>query len=238
MKLQLPASDQRQLIVGSTGSGKTVAALWQLSLRDFDTKPWIVIDFKKDVEIASIEGAQYLPLTSNIPDEPGIYIIQPAPHEADIIDDLLWNAWAQENVGIFIDELYMVNNSDPLRAVLTQGRSKNIPMIMLTQRPRWISRFAISEAEFLQVFRLGYLEDRKYIAGFLPDTLYNPKERLDPYHSVYYDVPNNTGAVLGPVPVKEIQPRFAARLKKLKERLDPPRIEIEAEKTGRQIYRL
>jgi hypothetical protein len=60
--------------------------------------------------------------------------------------------WAQENTGIYIDEGYMLGVRNPaLNACLTQGRSKRIEMMILSQRPVWMSKFVFSESNYLRL---------------------------------------------------------------------------------------
>jgi hypothetical protein len=196
MTVRLPSNNHRLAILGRTGSGKTQAGVFHLSKRNYNEMPWIVFDFKGDTLINSIPGTERLPL-GILPKRPGIYITSPLPDQEEQVDDLLWKAWGQENVGLYFDEGYMVANSKAFRAVLTQGRSKNVPVIFLSQRPSWISKFALSEADMLQVFELSIPDDRKRVreifAGY--------PERFDKkYQSAYYDVSEDDSVILNPVP--------------------------------------
>lgn len=180
-------------MLGATGSGKTQAGLWHLSKRNFDAMPWIIIDYKRDESICALPAKEIG--QNRCPKSPGLYVIHPLPD--DDIENMLWSIWQRENVGLFIDEGYMIGrNSKAFNAILTQGRSKHIPVIMLSQRPSWISRFCFSEAEFFQVFRLTDERDRKTVESFLPESL----ERLPEYHSTYYDVGKNEQVILSPTP--------------------------------------
>lgn len=196
-KLRLPNDTQRIAIVGRTGSGKTYAAAWHLSKRNFDTMPWIIFDFKYDPLLQNL-GAIELPL-GTLPDKPGLYIVHPFPDDKEGIDNYLWQIWKHENIGVFIDEGYMVGDSSAFRAILTQGRSKRIPMIILSQRPVWLSRFVFSEADFFQVFQLNILNDRKTIESFLRQDA-DLNVPLPDYHSYYYDVGKNDLKIMKPVP--------------------------------------
>jgi len=194
-KTRLPKSTQRIAIIGRTGSGKTVAGLWHLSNANFSVKPWIVFDYKTDEHINSIEGAEHIDL-SFIPKKKGIYIVHPLPSQESEVTDYLWKLWAKENIGIYIDEGYMLGNNPAFEGCLTQGRSKHIPMIV-TQRPNWISRFVFSESDFYQIFHLNDKRDRKTVESFVPANL---NLRLPDYHSYYYDVGRNSMVVFSAVP--------------------------------------
>ena len=196
----LPDNTQRLAVVGRNGTGKTQAAVWHLSLRDFTQRPWVVFNFKGDELIDNIPYTKELALTAKAPTKPGIYIVRPVPHETEELDAFLWEVWANEKTGLYFDEGYMVGNSAAFRALLTQGRSKQIPMIVLTQRPVLISRFVWSESNFFQVFALSNAQDQKTVREWMP---YPEDGVLPEYHSVYYDVNRNRTVIMRPVPERE-----------------------------------
>jgi hypothetical protein len=212
----LPNDTERLAIVGRTGSGKTVAAVWHLSLRDYDKMPWIIFNFKSDALLDAIRPVTELSLTGKPPTKPGLYIVRPMPHQQEELDEFLWRVWANGNTGLYFDEGYMVGNSKAFQAILTQGRSKHIPCIVLTQRPVWISRFVWSESDYYQIFAITNAQDQKTVRDFVP-TL--PRGRtLAPFHSIYHDVKANQTVLLQPVPARDtILNTFRTRLiKKVK----------------------
>lgn len=215
-RLQLPTSSQRITIVGKTGSGKTVAAVWQLSLRDYDVRPWVIFDFKGDELIGEIPYSIEWDIRSDPPKRPGIYIVRPLPGEQEEIELFLFKIWRQRNVGIYVDEGYMINKySKMFLAILTQGRSLRIPMIVLSQRPVQVTRFLFSEADFFQIFWLNHAGDRKLVQEFCPLKEINLDERLPEYHSYWYDVKRDQAALLGPVEKEQvILDRFERRLER------------------------
>lgn len=217
MALRLPNKSQRITIVGKTGSGKTQAATWQLSERDLKSRPWIVFDYKGDKLLGSIENAIEWDIRSKPPKRPGLYITRPLPHEVDEVETFLWEIWKRGKTGIYVDEGYMINKfSKAFIAILTQGRSKEIPMIILSQRPVAVTRFVFSEADFFQIFWLNHHDDRKTVGAFTPIDM---DKRLPEFHSYWYDVKNDEQAILGPVPSEnEILDTFDRRLAKEKPR--------------------
>lgn len=214
--MNLPNDSQRHAIIGATGSGKTVAAVWHLSLRNYDQKPWVIYNFKDDKTIDGIPYARHIGV-EEIPTKPGVYVVHPTPGEASdgTVENQLWEIWSRGNIGVYVDEGYMMgNNNTAFRALLTQGRSKQIPMIVLSQRPVWMDRFVFSESEFFQVFRLQNKKDRKSVEEFVPADL---GKRLPPFHSYYYDVGNDTVSILKPVPpVEKLHSIFEQKLKRVK----------------------
>ena len=211
MKINTPSNRQRILVLGKTGTGKTCAAVWHLSQKDFTRSIWIVLNHKGDDLIDSIEGAHHVDLDFR-PTKNGLYIYHPIPEvEDDEVTALLWDIHAMGKIGVYVDEGYMIPNRDPaFQALLTQGRSKQIPMIILSQRPVWLTRFAISESDFFQIFLLGDKRDRQTVQGFVPVDLdglmqspINTEPTLKKYHSVYYDVGANQCVIMSPVPTSD-----------------------------------
>lgn len=210
--MKLPNDDQRCAIIGRTGSGKTQAGIWQFSLRSYNSMPWVVFDFKRDKLIAQIPFTNVIPL-GELPTQPGIYIVRPQLGQEDELEAYLWQLWNAENIGIFIDEGYMIGSqSKAFQAILTQGRSKHLPLIVLSQRPSWITRFAFSEADFIQVFWLIDERDRKTVRSFVAS--YDFEKSLPPYWSLWYDVALDRSTILRPVPDESrILATFRERLK-------------------------
>lgn len=204
--MRLPDDTQRLSIVGRTGSGKTVAAVWHLSHTDFQWLPWIVYDFKRDAllsQIGELEGTEHIGL-EEIPRYPGIYFVHPHPDDSEAVQAQMWKIWQQKNTGVYVDEGYMVcgpsNSNSAFRSLLTQGRSKHVPMIILSQRPVWLDRFVFSESDFYQLFALNHSGDRKRMMEYIPADLNKP---LPTYHSYYHDVATAETVVMKPVPTSD-----------------------------------
>lgn len=210
MKFRLPDRTQRVSIMGRTGSGKTQFAAWMLSLAPFNRQPYVIIDYKFDELLNDIPRIEELGVSSRIPKQPGLYIVHPLPSEESQVEDLLWRIWQHERTGVYIDEAHMLPNDGAFQSLLTQGRSKRIPMIVLTQRPAWVNRFVFSEADFYTVFHLNDRRDRKKVEEFVPKSQDEP---LALYHATWYDVGQNALFLLKPVPKKDyILERFNDRM--------------------------
>lgn len=203
MAVKFPGPTDRLVIVGRTGSGKTTGAAWQLSGKNFNLQPWLIVNTKGDPllnEIGSIEAVQEISVTQT-PGERGLYIVSPRPDESVELDAMFGRIWEKQNCGVYIDEGYMIDVTHNFNACLTQGRSRKIPMIVLSQRPAWITKFVFSEADFVQLYNLQRLEDRKNIAGLVP---VDKNYRLEKFCSYWYNVGDNELVQFGPVPNKSI----------------------------------
>ena len=207
------SATERTVIVGRTGSGKTQQGAWLLSKAPFDRMPWIIVDYKRD-EI--LNGSRLIREIgyNDLPKHPGLYILHPEPSHDEQVDGYLSRVYRRGNTGLFLDESYMVPDKKGLSAVLTQGRSLRIPVIALTQRPAWLSRFVFSEADHFSVFHLNDSEDRKKVGRFLPGGAadHPPPE----FNSIWYSVKRNKLFHLQPVPdaatiLTDIETRLAPR---------------------------
>lgn len=202
MSTKFPGPTDRVYIIGRSGSGKTTAALWHLSGKDFDRQPWVLVNTKGDSSIndlAAIEGVKTIGINET-PGNKGLFHVRPYPDtEALELDAFLNRVWHKGNCGVLIDEGYMIEEDRNLNALLTQGRDKNIPMIVLTQRPTWITKFVESEANFVQLFNLSRFDDRKNVSGLVP---IDKNYRLAKHCSYWYNVEEHELVEFGPVPNK------------------------------------
>lgn len=199
---RLPTKSQRVTVVGRTGSGKTWFGAWLLMNAPFHQQPYVIVDYKGDPLLRSIQGVRELGLHEKLPSNPGLYCVRPLLHEEEAMEAWLWSVWQHEKIGLYFDEAFMLPNSGysrrgALQAILTQGRSKKIPVISLVQRPSQISLFVFSEADFYAVFHLNRRQDRKTMTD-LGDAL--DASELPAYHSKWYDVSGDTSYSMLPVP--------------------------------------
>jgi hypothetical protein len=207
-EFRLPGPRDRLAVLGRTGSGKTHAACWALSHADYRTKPWVIVDYKRDEMIRALP-CEELKVSDRLPKEPGLYAVRPNPSDSEAVEDLLLRIWRRGRVGVYIDEGHMLPDKGGLEALLTQGRSKSIPVIVLSQRPVWLNRYAISEADYIQLFHLNDKRDRQTIGGFMPA---EAQMKLERRHSWYYDIAADRLFHMLPVPGRdELLSRFYDR---------------------------
>lgn len=210
-----PNNQQRTLIVGKTGSGKSVFAAHVLSNAPFTRQPYIVIDYKTEELFNSIDRARHIDY-KEIPKRPGLYILHARPDiDDEAMNDYLWKVSNKGRIGLVYDEGYMLPSKGALNTIYTQGRSKRIPVITLTQRPVWLTRFAFSEADFIAYLHLNDREDQNTLKRFVPpNDVWDLKRRLPDYHSRWYDVAKDASFELLPAPSPDdILQKFDDRLR-------------------------
>lgn len=218
----LPRDDEHTAIVGRNGTGKTMMGAFLLAMQDLTKKTWIILDYKGEEIFAALERARAITF-NEVPDEPGVFILKSRPDLKTQTENWLWRVWEHEKVGLMVDEGYMLpgfmTQNGAFDALLTQGRSKRIPVITLSQRPVRVTSFAFSEASHVAVFDLNAKADRKTVEdrtgeGFmswLPPEFANGLPR---YHARWYGVKSNSKFIVRPVPeAKEIVKRIDAQLK-------------------------
>lgn len=196
-----PDSSHRIAVIGRTGSGKTVFSVWLLG--ELRADAWsempITIFNNKGSKLISKLGAKKIDISSRPPKRPGLYVVKPQPYVDDAaVIDYLSRVYENQEHALYFDEvLEMGTRNRALRRLVTQGRELEIPMIYCSQRPAWIDKYLISEADFRVVFKLATKTDVKTITDDVP--LYNSRA-LARFHCYWYDVGEDQGTVLAPVP--------------------------------------
>ena len=179
--------DERVYIVGKTKTGKTF--LTRHLLRSVPRL--VVIDPKNELTGWGLEEWNAETIKAFEEGEDIQLRVGPEPVE-DIVrywNDILWTIYEVGDCVVFIDEAYLLaeGNKYPqaLMFIWTAGRTREIGAFSISQRPRFIPKYLISEAEHVFVFRLRIEDDRKYVASFTHAAMVNPIPREDP-HGFYY----------------------------------------------------
>lgn len=214
MAFEMPRWDQRVLILGSTGSGKTTMGASLLSAAPFDVMPYVMIDYKRDELLNSIERREQISLRDPLPKHPGLYHLRPNPvTDDDAMEAWLYKVWHQRNMGLYVDEALRLptKKTGAFESILTQGRSLHIPVVSLSQRPVDLTRYAFSEANHVIVFRLTDIRDRKKVGEYVPIA---NDYKLPKFHSMWYNVDSDKTFAMSPSPNKDkILAAFHERLK-------------------------
>lgn len=198
----LPGAADRTVIIGQTGSGKTIQGAWLLSKQRFDKRPWVALDFKGEELWDRVGDPPMRPLRMGaMPAKKGLYRMVVRPDEDDALEDWLWKIWDRENVGLFVDEVSLVNSKAAFKGCLRQGRSKHIPIIACTQRPVDCDREVFTEAQYRSFFGLEDSRDYLTIKGLFGDRDIREEARtLKRHHSLWYDVKQRSLMRLQPCP--------------------------------------
>lgn len=210
-RLRFPDTTKRAAIFGRTGTGKTQLGAFILSEAPFDQQPYVIVDYKRDQLLNAIDRSREIGF-NELPKHPGVYILHAEPEtDDDNINGFMRDVWKHENIGLLFDETYMLPQRPALPPLLIQGRSKHIPAICLSQRPAWVSRFVLSEADFIAGFHLNDPEDQKKISRLMPAGAFDT--RLQEHHCQWYDVGQDALYPLSPCPDADaILDRFDERL--------------------------
>lgn len=215
-KFKLPGPTERTVIFGRTGSGKSVFAVWLLSHASIDERPWIIIDHKQDKYLKSLPFVKKIKV-GDIPKKPGVYLANADYNNSSMdedVDDYLFDILRKGNIGIFSDEGSNLPQREPkyrgLKAVFAQGRSKRVPFIFATQRPAWINKSVLSEADHYICFDLATAGDIQRVNEFMPDV---DPQSLARYSCHWYDIKQRTTWTVRPVDENETFDRLNERLK-------------------------
>jgi hypothetical protein len=203
---------------GSTGSGKSVLAEVYLAGSSF---PYVVkLDTKGEyyerkmqglpVWRGLTEGKDYevvfkLKDLDRVTTKKIIYVPDFEEQEIPFYDSFFKWCYERENTTIWIDELMSVAES-PLRyprflkACLTRGRSKNVSVWSLTQRPTEIPSIIMANCTHFFIFNLNLPQDREKLVKVTDqkDFLIKPQK----HHFWYYKIGNNK-PVLATLNLKE-----------------------------------
>lgn len=164
----LPQFNERAILVGRTGSGKTTLA--EQICRHF---PYVVVyDAKRRIAWDGFARYETFAALTAAPDFHTHMIYSPIIQErldvrgdfAPTVDQFFWWVFARENTFLYVDEVKLITHGDfaPMgyRACITSGRELNIAVMSATQRPRRIPQEILSETEHVYAFALQLDQDR------------------------------------------------------------------------------
>ena len=98
---------------------------------------------------------------------------------------------------VFVDEAHRIAPKTPNKQqslkyadafirLITEGRTKGIHVISVTQRCALLNSTVIAEASEVMIFRLFGKNDMDWITGYIPDEMKNKVPNLENYHCIHY----------------------------------------------------
>jgi hypothetical protein len=193
--------------------GKSYWAKWAV-LRSHRLR-WVILDTKHDPEWDSWYIQSPLPSARQLGElwrEHERVVVRPAP--AENIDGVLdiWLEMLHENFnrfGIVIDETYQVafgpRAGPGFTGLVTRGRVRGQTVIMGAQRPAWVPKFVMTEANGYAIFALNVMTDRQVVAGMVGDRWKRQVlGRLTPRRWLWYDVASDRLVSMNPVAIWDV----------------------------------
>lgn len=196
------------LVVGPRGSGKSTLATYLASGWDrlvvYEPKgepaswpPNSQVVRGADAAAAALPGrVVYIPSRADQADLPGAW---------DRIMARLWDLGGHH--GVIVHETQDVAPSNGTRAafsqVIRQGRyPRRIPVVLLTQRPAWISRLALSEPAHVFLFGLRNRDDLRTMAGVMNADAQQLRLPATPF-AFYYRGPTGAPRLMAPLKLED-----------------------------------
>lgn len=172
-------------VIGDTGTGKTFLISRLVRLRNnvviFRTKP-------DDIRFPGFYRAKKADVLEDYRHEK--ILLEPKYEDQGIVGfDLLNKVWLHGSWTIVVDEHWYTEKlglKRPLERLLTQGRSKNITVVVGMQRPVDVSRFTIAESTHVFSFRLDG-RDAKTLGMATTQSLEEPVQKLNGYDFIYFN---------------------------------------------------
>lgn len=182
------------LVIGKTGSGKTVraiSALKQLHAENPDAGI-LIINHKADADIINqVKPLKKIPSRFRKGDIVHVCPLLGDEEAEEAINNLLRDVYKIGNTIVYIDEGLMIPASNKeMLAIQTQGRSKKISAIVLSQRPKFISLFAVTQASVIDIFNVQGRDDIKTLENVVRpknEKLEDLIDDLKPFHFLEYD---------------------------------------------------
>lgn len=171
-----PKLTDRTLFIGQTGSGKTYASLRWLGWW-YPHRQIIVLDTKADdafdrLDAEMVDRASALVKEANrgLKRRP-ILVYRPRAEELadqELLDRVADWIYRRGHTALYVDEVSQVTDGARASAgwlnVITRGRKRGVAVIGGTQRPVWIPRIWLTEAQHVLKFWLADERDRQRVA--------------------------------------------------------------------------
>lgn len=153
-------TDQRILIIGGTGDGKTTLAMKILAnLRKHGKQKLVVLNPGAEPKLYEYFGQPKTHIDESWPDEQHIKTL--VTKDRDKFGIYFWPIIKKGNVLLYIDELFTLGTGSQynlgLQYIYQAGRRRNIGVVAVTQRPQGIPTFTRNQSDH---FFVGNVMDR------------------------------------------------------------------------------
>lgn len=179
--MEIKNSD-RVVIVGHSGSGKTVLAKFLLLTQTRVT----VIDPKHTFRLDGFKPNKSMrfPSWSNAFQN----VIRPGRNDDEKLSEFLFSCLKHRNNTIYVDELAVMEerfeaSTAVLKEIALTGRERKVSLWNAIQRPRGVPRIFFTESEVFFQFNLRSDEDRQYMSGFIGNEV---REQIERHNFWYY----------------------------------------------------
>jgi len=177
---------------GKTRSGKTVFARSLLKYY-----PRLVFHDRKHESVDLIRSHHFKPIYTP---EQLILAIQknfkrilylPADPGIEDFDEVCRIVYYAGNMALFVDEAQSYASAATIpfyfSEILRLGAQRGVGCVVLSQRPRAMTNFVISEAEYIVAFKLQLATDRRKIVEVVGPEVDEPLRTMAPYHFMFWD---------------------------------------------------
>lgn len=150
-------------MAGQTGSGKTTLMENLAAARSHV----IILDTKGELKTDGFEVTSVIEKAFEKKNHKAHHIFR--PKSMGDVEKVFARVYAEWGWNVIVDEVYMIGTgsikSFPPSYIrcLTAGRSRFVTVWTLTQRPKYLPLFAMTESKHIFVFELGFEDDRKYL---------------------------------------------------------------------------
>ena len=210
------APDERWALVGKTGSGKSVFALWLL--RRWRAKKWrvLVIDpylrfaksYAEKPEEATLDKPWVLKTGQLLPNCP-VQLYKPSMpgwHDGTL-SEMLMQCVREGGVVVDIEELKAIATASSippgLSELYTAGRKAPAPVISQTQSPRRVPSDMLAQSEWIVTFRLNRPADRAYMAEYMGDQ--RVEAPIERYAFWIHNEQEDGATLMRPLPANEVK---------------------------------
>ncbi len=167
-------TNDRVVVTGITGSGKTVWVHWLID-QLLPHRPIAVYDYKRD-EYTKGYISQTPEIFGELPR--GLFIYKPNPPSVQAAERLCRVALEKRNCIIVIEEADLYAQRHPSRVppnlyqLIHSGRSMGIGSICITRRPQALHPDVLSQTQHVIAFKQHFPRDVEYLAKWIGKKVY------------------------------------------------------------------